>query len=237
MLQETGILIATAASIGFLHTLLGPDHYLPFILMSQARNWSAARTLWITAACGVGHVASSVVVGLVGVMLGISVNRLVDVESVRGGIAAWLLIGFGLAYMLWGIRKAIRNRPHSHPHMHTNGSRHHHVHVHDAEHAHLHEEASSGKLTPWVLFLIFVLGPCEPLIPLLMYPAAENSMMGVVAVAGVFSVVTVLTMTAVVWLGFTGFRFIPLGRLERFMHALAGGLIFLSGIGIRFLGL
>jgi len=40
-----------------------------------------------------------------------------------------------------------------------------------------------------------------------------------------------------VWLGFTGIRFLPLGKLERYMHALAGGIIFLSGIGIRFLGL
>ncbi|HOD34406.1 MAG TPA: hypothetical protein PLR20_01590 [Syntrophales bacterium] len=29
--------------------------------------------------------------------------------------------------------------------------------------------------TPWVLFTIFVLGPSEPLIPVLMFPAARNA--------------------------------------------------------------
>ncbi len=137
MNEEIGILITTAATIGFLHTLLGPDHYLPFIVMARARQWSRVKTIWITAACGLGHVGSSVVLGFVGVLLGIGVNRLVDLESARGGLAAWVLIGFGLAYMLWGIRKAIRNRPHSHLHPHLDGSVHVHTHTHGSEHAHV----------------------------------------------------------------------------------------------------
>ncbi len=237
MNEEIGILITTAATIGFLHTLLGPDHYLPFIVMARARQWSRVKTIWITAACGLGHVGSSVVLGFVGVLLGIGVNRLVDLESARGGLAAWVLIGFGLAYMLWGIRKAIRNRPHSHLHPHLDGSVHVHTHTHGSEHAHVHEADGKKSLTPWVLFLIFVLGPCEPLIPLLMYPAAENSMAGVLAVSVVFSLVTITTMVSVVVISLMGISFLPLGKLERYMHALAGALILLSGIGIRFLGL
>ena len=38
---DLGLLILTAVSIGFVHTLVGPDHYLPFVAMSAARNWSA----------------------------------------------------------------------------------------------------------------------------------------------------------------------------------------------------
>ena len=30
------ILCGTAAALGFVHTLLGPDHYLPFIVMNRA---------------------------------------------------------------------------------------------------------------------------------------------------------------------------------------------------------
>ena len=54
--NELIVLMGTAASIGFFHTLLGPDHYLPFIVMSRARNWSAARTLVITVLCGLAIV-------------------------------------------------------------------------------------------------------------------------------------------------------------------------------------
>ena len=35
---QLNVLIITAASIGFFHTLFGPDHYLPFIMMSWARK-------------------------------------------------------------------------------------------------------------------------------------------------------------------------------------------------------
>jgi hypothetical protein len=58
MTHEIWILIATAASIGFFHTILGTDHYLPFIVMSKARNWSMVRTAVITSLCGLGHVLS-----------------------------------------------------------------------------------------------------------------------------------------------------------------------------------
>jgi len=33
-------LCATAAGVGVIHTLLGPDHYLPFAAMARAGDWS-----------------------------------------------------------------------------------------------------------------------------------------------------------------------------------------------------
>ena len=71
MNREIAILSLTAVTLGFLHTLLGPDHYLPFIMMSRARRWTLAKTAWITFFCGLGHVGSSIVVGLIGVALGL----------------------------------------------------------------------------------------------------------------------------------------------------------------------
>ncbi len=38
MSHEIVVLGIAAASIGFFHTLLGPDHYLPFIVMARARG-------------------------------------------------------------------------------------------------------------------------------------------------------------------------------------------------------
>ena len=96
MSTELKILAITAASIGLFHTIFGPDHYLPFIMMSWARKWSVLKTAIITFLCGIGHIASSVVLGLIGVAFGLAVNNLVKIESVRGNIAAWLFIAFGL---------------------------------------------------------------------------------------------------------------------------------------------
>ncbi len=74
--NSIAILSVTAVSIGFIHTILGPDHYLPFIVLSRARKWSVSKTMLITFFCGIGHVLSSVVLGLVGIAVGISVTGL-----------------------------------------------------------------------------------------------------------------------------------------------------------------
>ena len=237
MSKDLLLLITTAASIGFFHTLIGPDHYLPFVVMARARKWSRLKTTWITALCGVGHVLSSVVLGGIGIALGVAVAKLEIVESYRGNIAAWVLIAFGLVYSIWGLRRAIKRRSHTHLHIHDEASTHEHEHTHEREHTHVHQEEGKVSLTPWVLFTIFVLGPCEPLIPILMYPAAKSSVFGVVMVAGTFSIITILTMLTVVLLASAGLKLIPMARMERYSHALAGAAIFLSGMAIQFLGL
>ncbi|MBL7114532.1 MAG: hypothetical protein ISS35_02095 [Kiritimatiellae bacterium] len=236
MTPEIIALAATAASIGFFHTLFGPDHYLPFIVMSRAGKWTVLKTSLVTLLCGVGHVLGSVVLGVVGVALGIAVGRLEGVEGARGNVAAWLLIGFGLAYAAWGVRRAVRNRPHVHVHTHEGGEEHQHTHTHGHGHVHVHG-VEKRQLTPWILFTIFVFGPCEPLIPILMYPAAKQSVGGMLLVTAVFAVVTIGTMFAVVMAAVWGVSFARFGRLERYTHVIAGATICLSGLAIQFLGL
>jgi len=230
MSNEILILAGTAASIGFIHTLLGPDHYLPFIFMAKARKWSMFKTSWITIACGFGHVGSSVLLGIVGYLFGLSLMKLEMFEGVRGNLAAWAFVLFGLVYFIWGIRRAIINKPHKHKHLHQDGTMHIHDHTHTNEHDHVHK----ANITPWILFTIFVLGPCEPLIPVLMYPAAETSTSGMIFIAIIFSIVTITTMLGIVLLATYGFSFLKFGKLERYTHALAGAIVFLSGIAIIF---
>lgn len=237
MSNDLMILVISAASIGFFHTLFGPDHYLPFIVMSKSGQWSLRKTTLVTFLCGLGHVLSSVILGTIGVIFGIAVTKLEAFESFRGNLAAWALITFGLIYFIWGVRKAIRNRPHEHLHSHGTGDEHHHPHQHHADHIHIHPEKESKKMTPWILFTIFVLGPCEPLIPILMYPAAQGNVGGLILVTAIFSIVTIATMMSIVLVSVFGINFLPLSRLERYTHALAGATIFLSGMAIQFLGL
>lgn len=230
-------LCITAASIGFIHTITGPDHYLPFIMMARAQKWSQFKTTLVTLFCGLGHVMSSVVLGMIGVAFGVIVSRLEIFESVRGSMAAWAMIAFGLTYMVWGVHRGIKNKPHTHIHIHGDGEAHEHKHMHHKTHAHPHEVGAKKSITPWVLFTIFVLGPCEPLIPILMYPAVQQSYSGLFIVTGIFALTTISTMIAVVTLACSGIRLMPLGPLERYSHALAGGIIMASGMAITFLGL
>ena len=239
MATEISILLFTAASIGFIHTLTGPDHYLPFIVIGKARNWNMAKTLWITFLCGIGHVSSSIVIGAIGIAFGLGVQKLQLFESFRGNFAAWAFVIFGFAYFLWGIWKVRKGKPHKHFHMHVDGSAHVHNHQHSVlqTHNHTHNEKKPINLTPWILFTIFVLGPCEPLIPLLMYPAAKTHIAAVVSVALVFSLCTIATMMVIVALTMRGVNFLPMKVFEKYMHSFAGAAICLSGCAIIFLGL
>jgi len=230
------LLSATALSVGFLHTILGPDHYLPFIVLSQAKKWNVRKTMIITFLCGLGHVGSSVLLGFIGIAVGISLNRLVAVESFRGNIAGWLFIAFGLVYMIISIRNLYRKHRHSHSHFHLGGNLHEHEHDHNEQHIHVHE-TDTVSTTPWILFLIFIFGPCEPLIPLVMYPASKNNIHGVVIVSLLFGVVTISTMMSIVLAFKLGLSRINLKPLEKYNHIIAGSLIFFSGIAIQFLGL
>lgn len=237
MTQELILLISAAASIAFLHTLMGPDHYLPFVALGKSRGWSAGRMTAVTAACGLGHSVGSILLGLLGIWAGTALERLEIIEGYRGDLAAWALLSFGIVYTIWGIRRAVRNKPHNHFHIHADGTAHSHSHKHDATHAHLHEAASRFKVAPWTIFIIFVLGPCEPLIPLMMYPAATASALGMTLVVGTFVMVTVLTMTAVAMGVFTGLRFVPAEALHRYTHAIAGSTLTFCGFAIVGLGL
>jgi ABC-type nickel/cobalt efflux system permease component RcnA len=237
MSTEFSILMIGAASIGFFHTLLGPDHYLPFIVMGKARRWSLWKTGWITVACGMGHIGGSVLLGMVGIALGIAVKKLEWIESVRGDIAAWALIAFGLIYFVWGMNRAWQARSHEHGHAHADGVTHVHEHNHMHEHLHVHDTEEGTSVAPWVIFTIFVLGPCEPLIPLLMYPAARESVPCLIGVTAAFGIVTIATMLAIVLASARGFQFLSIRKMEKYSHALAGGTICLCGLAIQFLGL
>ena len=43
--REIWMLAGTAATLGLVHTVIGPDHYLPFIVIGRAREWTLRKTL------------------------------------------------------------------------------------------------------------------------------------------------------------------------------------------------
>jgi nickel/cobalt transporter (NicO) family protein len=251
--ESLNILVATALVIGFTHTLIGPDHYLPFIVLGRAEEWTLRKTLMWTFLCGLGHVGSSVVIGGLGIALGWSLSGMEGFEGIRGGVASYSLMGFGALYMLWGLYRALRGKGHGHKHVHTHvhddGAVHAHSHAHISAYSHGHDHDAAAaesedatkeatrRRTFWAIFVVFVLGPCEPLIPMLMVPASMQSVWGIVMVSGVFAVATIGVMLTVVTLGYYGLRLVRFPALEKYVHALSGGAIFLSGLAIQMLGI
>jgi hypothetical protein len=205
--------------------------------MAKAGHWRTSKTVRVTILCGMGHVSSSVILALLGSAAVVGAQRMVSIETLRGDIAAWGLIAFGIVYGTWGLRRALRRRSHHHAHAHADGTVHHHHHDHTGVHGHMHAPNARHRLTPWVLFTIFVLGPCEPLIPLLMYPAVKQSAMGFIYISTLFALVTIASMLAVVLLALLGMK--PLGgmSMERWSHAIGGLAVLACGVAIKFFGL
>jgi hypothetical protein len=233
MSPELKVLMIAAVTISFLHTIAGPDHYIPFIALSRSRGWKFSKTILWTVICGCGHVWSSVLLGLGGATIGWSLSKVKWLENLRGGLAGWTLLGFGLIYGVWGIIRARQNKKHKHFDVYADGSI--YVFEHDHNQA-IIVQKERHRVTPWVMFIIFLLGPCEPMMPLLYFPAAKNSFYGMLLLIIVYTVFTLATMVLMVTMGYYGFSFIKTSRLERYMHALGGLTIFICGAGMVFMG-
>ncbi len=201
-------LILSAMGVGLVHSL-APDHWLPFASLAQAQGWSRRKLLIISFLAGLGHVGSSFALGVIGIVLGMGLAHLEGVESFRGNIAGFLLIGFGVAYALWGL-KHIRD---------------HRLHFHKGE-----------VVTLWTLMAIFVFGPCEPLIPL-MFLAVQHGWPGIWLTTIAFSITTVFMVMVQSMLAFMGLSLLPQRALERWSHVMAGGVIALTGLAVMLLGI
>ncbi|MFC1646127.1 hypothetical protein ACFL2Y_03010 [Candidatus Omnitrophota bacterium] len=213
MQNSLWILLLSTASVAFFHAL-APDHWMPFATIGKAQKWSKPRLLWITFIAGLGHVGISVLVGMIGILLGFSLAKLEGVEGHRGAIVLWLLIGFGLAYMIWGIKKGREHR-----------------------HSHIDEEKFKSKtIAVWTLFAIFILGPCEPLVPLV-FLGYNYGYAGIIAVSLIFSVITIVMMLVQSLLAFMGIQLIKHNFAERYSHAFAGLAIALTGVFVMVLGI
>lgn len=229
MWTEYLLLALSAAGISIVHTATGPDHYLPFIVLSKANAWSRTKTTMLTIICGLGHIFSSVLIGAVGVFLGWQLSKLDFFTEFRGNIAAWALLSFGFAYLCYGLYVAYKNKPHKHFDILGDD-----VYVFEHRHGEMVMPQKRVKVTPFVLFAIFVMGPSEPLVPLLFYSGTQRSVEQIIILLVVFSVCTVLTMLAMVYIGLYGYSFFKTEKLERYVHAIGGVVVMLCGLAMVF---
>lgn len=207
------VLLISTASIAFLHAL-APDHWMPFAVIGKARKWSKTKLLWVTFVSGLGHVGSSIIFSIIGIALGFSLYKLKGLEGHRGEIALWLLIGFGIAYMIWGIKKAKEREC-------KNMTA---------------EECNAKTVAVWTTFAVIVLGPCEPLIPLV-FLGYNYGFAGIMAVSVVFSIITLIMMISQSLLAFMGIQLIRNDIADRYSHAFAGLVIALTGAFVMVLGI
>jgi nickel/cobalt exporter len=220
MIPETILIAGSAASVGFIHTILGPDHYLPLVAMAKTNGWSGPKTATYTAFCGFSHVLGTILVGSLVFLLGLAFFSIETVQSFRGNFAGWFLLLFGAIYFAWGTRWAIRR------------SR-----LNKAAKKMEAQTTSFSRCTPFALFIFFILGPCEPLIPLMSLGSGNSEILSSLLVVSAFCGTTILTMLFCVMFFYYGVsRFSLFMKFENYMHAVTGLIIFLCGSAIQFLG-
>jgi hypothetical protein len=207
-------LLVAAVSVGTLHTL-APDHWVPFAAVARARGWSAGHTARVTALCGFGHVTVSVLLGLLALLFGLAVLERFGrtLESVAGLV----LIGFGLAYGLWGLRRVAGARLHGHAHAHYD-------HVHDP-----------SQVTAWGLFAFFAADPCVAVIPIVA-AAAPLGPGPATAVVLAYETGTIATMLGLVLPARAGVAALRAPWLDRYGDAVAGGVIVAVGLVVSAFG-
>ena len=214
--MNNGLLAAlavAAVTVGGLHTL-APDHWVPFAALSRARRWSLGRTLSVTLLCGFGHVTVSALLGLSGLLFGL---RMVEAFGRRmESLAGLLLVGFGIVYGLWGLRRSAGRRLHGHAHSHYD-------HVHDSE-----------RTTAWTLFLLFSADPCVAVIPLL-FAATPLGAVPTAGIVALYEVATLATMAVLVTAARAGVRRVRLHWLDLYGDTAAGAVI--AAVGVAVLGL
>lgn len=227
--QLIAVLVPAAIAVGSLHTL-APDHWVPFAALGRAREWSLRRTVATTAACGLGHVTVSVLLGMLALFFGLEMLELLGRRM--EGVASVLLIAFGLAYGVIGLRRALGSRladVHDHDRV-----AHHHPHSHGTGHHH-HDGARSGSLTAWTLFALFCADPCVAVVPIL-FAAAPLGAWNTVLVVGAYEIATIATMVGLVLAAGTAASRVSRPWLNIYGDAAAGGVIAAVGVAVTVVG-
>lgn len=190
----------------FLHAAL-PTHWLPFVLVGRAQGWSARRTLGITAAAGMAHIASTAVVGGLIAAAGLALDHWVS--GILPYLTAALLFAFGLFYLA---RAALRPPA-----------------LADAA-GDVRGPASRGSAAAALgLIGLMVLSPGEALLPFYLRTASE----GVWALAfltGAFAIGTVAGMLLFTGLARAGVSAFRLERLARYEGAILGLALIALGV-------
>lgn len=105
MFEISGALLAlliTTFVVAATHSL-SPDHWFGFVMLGRSKKWGIPKTLGVASIAGIGHVGTSVVLGLLAVWAG---ETLAKSYASRFEMATgWLLVVFGFAFALYAWRK------------------------------------------------------------------------------------------------------------------------------------
>ena len=188
------VALVSTFTIALLHTLI-PSHWLCFVLVGKAQNWTRGKILGVTAAAGIVHVATTVTLGIALATLGRSLMQ-ESHEAMLERVSAVILIGLGALYL---------------------GS-----HLLHAGHHHEHDKGISQKGAIAALVFSLVLSPCSASIPLLIVASSTAGWTAMALIATVLLVTTVGIMLLMVGLTSLGIEQLKFAFFDKYEKLIVG---------------
>ena len=194
----------TGFAVAFLHAAL-PTHWLPFVLVGRAREWSMRKTLSVTAIAGLGHIVVTVALGVALTALGLVIRP--QLGAVFPFVVGGLLIAFGIFQFL----------------------RHRH-----ASRAATPDRRLTDSAATLGLVALLALSPSEAFLPLFL-ANIEQGWAGFAVLSAVLAAATMLGMLLFTSLTVAGAARLNLGALERYEGAVLGVVLCMLGVGVMVL--
>jgi len=222
-----GLLAATIV-VSVAHAAL-PSHWLPFVLVGRSQGWSARRVMSVATTAGVGHVTMTSLLGLLVAAAGMSLLKAVG--DWGQPVTAGVLFVTGGVYLVWAWRGG-QGHSHAIPHAQEHGeSAEGHPHPHETDDCATppsRPAALSDRAAFWSLFSVLTFSPCEGMVPFF-FASARFGWTGLLTLAAVTGILTVLGMVVLVSLTQAGLERVRLPFGERGEKVLTG--VLLVGLG------
>jgi nickel/cobalt exporter len=198
-----------AALVGILH-MSAPDHWLTLCVLARNKKWAPKKLFGVSFMTAIGHVALSVAMGLIVVVIGLVFSHLISYYLDTG--IGLVMVGAGLVV---GIIPLVRK---SAPHQH-----------HDHDH---NEEKKFGKLTSKIGYFAILgaaLSPDPSIIPIYL-SAISAGFYFALELSVVFAVASILTLLLLVQLGTVGLAKTLAKIPEKYNDSMVGFVIMAIGI-------
>jgi len=188
--------------ISLLHAVI-PNHWLPVLAIGKKKGWTLAETTRITFIAGMGHVVSTVIIG---VLLGIIGSELTEhIKYFTHIIGPSLLIFMGLYFL----RQHYKHR-----------------------HFHVEEEQVKRKTKNAVIFalvLAMVLSPCMEIEAYFLL-AGANGWYVFAAIAAMYAVITITGMLIWIRMAYNGLLKLNWHTWEHNAAIITGIVLIITGI-------
>ncbi len=233
-MNSASALLLAAAGVGFGHAVL-PDHWAPLAVLGRTSREPLGRTVRRSLAAAGTHVALSLVLGAVLIVVGLRFRS--TVVRYEDLVVGGLLVATGAVFLV--LELAGRGHGHPHPHGHSHGHDHGHEHApqqdaaheHPHPHAHPHPHPAPGRARGLAFVAVPFGAAASPDLTILPVFLAASALGGATAFGSllVFGLATVATMVGLTVAATLGAARLTAPWIERRANLVTAGVLLLLG--------